>query len=164
MQIPTDQAQPIDIQIIFMRNWDPLLSESSPTPPSSEFNYNYTNPTSTGQPNMSPCEWKQDWEDVQNVARHVGVPEARVKMVDLSSEYWGRVFEPSLRVWEEGGTPNPDVGCNRFVIDVFSPKETLILLGRSSLALCWTTYLIHLVPSSLQVCVIFVHRHKPLTP
>jgi hypothetical protein len=146
-----------------MRNWDPLLSESSPAPPPSGFNYNYINPTSSGLPNMSPCEWKQDWEDVQNVARHVGVPEERVKMVDLSSEYWGRVFEPSLRVWEEGGTPNPDVGCNRFDIDLFSPKETLIVSGRSSLVLCWITYPTHLVLSSLQVCYVSSRLH-PLTP
>ncbi|KAL0946412.1 hypothetical protein HGRIS_012637 [Hohenbuehelia grisea] len=32
---------------------------------------------------------------------------------DLSREYWLRVFEPSLRLWESGVTPNPDVWCNR---------------------------------------------------
>lgn len=34
--------------------------------------------------------------------------------VDLSREYWNRVFEPSLRMWEMGETPNPDVWCNRW--------------------------------------------------
>lgn len=35
--------------------------------------------------------------------------------VDLSKEYWNDVFEPSLRMWEVGHTPNPDVWCNRLV-------------------------------------------------
>lgn len=34
-------------------------------------------------------------------------------MIDLSREYWHRVFEPSLKAWELGVTPNPDVWCNR---------------------------------------------------
>lgn len=33
--------------------------------------------------------------------------------VDLSKEYWNRVFEPALRMWEYGATPNPDVWCNK---------------------------------------------------
>ena len=37
------------------------------------------------------------------------------EQVDLSREYWLRVFEPSLAAWEAGVTPNPDVWCNRFV-------------------------------------------------
>ena len=33
--------------------------------------------------------------------------------IDLSRDYWHRVFEPSLKAWESGVTPNPDVWCNR---------------------------------------------------
>ncbi|KAG1762644.1 tRNA methyl transferase-domain-containing protein, partial [Suillus occidentalis] len=44
------------------------------------------------------CEWEKDWEDV-----------------DLSREYWTRVFEPSLSSGKAGITPNPDVWCNREV-------------------------------------------------
>ncbi|KAL1742161.1 tRNA-specific 2-thiouridylase [Schizophyllum fasciatum] len=47
------------------------------------------------------CEWKKDWNDVQRV--------------DLSREYWTRVFQPSLDAWAIGVTPNPDVLCNRHV-------------------------------------------------
>lgn len=35
------------------------------------------------------------------------------RKVDLTREYWNNVFQPSLRVWEAGNTPNPDVWCNR---------------------------------------------------
>jgi tRNA U34 2-thiouridine synthase MnmA/TrmU len=33
--------------------------------------------------------------------------------VDFTKEYWTRVFEPAVGIWEGGGTPNPDVDCNR---------------------------------------------------
>lgn len=33
--------------------------------------------------------------------------------IDLSREYWLRVFEPSLREWASGLSPNPDVWCNK---------------------------------------------------
>jgi len=35
------------------------------------------------------------------------------RKVDLTREYWNNVFQPSLKVWEIGGTPNPDVWCNK---------------------------------------------------
>lgn len=59
------------------------------------------------------CQWEKDFRDVQAVAKHCGIPDDKVQLVDLSKEYWNRVFEPSVRIWEEGGTPNPDVMCNR---------------------------------------------------
>jgi tRNA-specific 2-thiouridylase len=79
------------------------------------------------------CEWEKDWEDVQRVCKVLDIPCKMVRwllqvgsavslifrnffgQVDLSREYWTRVFEPSLRVWESGGTPNPDIWCNRCV-------------------------------------------------
>ena len=101
-----------------MRNWDPLLSENSREDDSSsrQSTRAYTrNVGPSNQSKSSPCAWEKEWQDVQAVARHVGVPEDRVRLVDLTKEYWGKVFEPAIRVWEEGGTPNPDVDCNRFV-------------------------------------------------
>ncbi|KAF8844544.1 5-methylaminomethyl-2-thiouridylate-methyltransferase [Paxillus ammoniavirescens] len=77
-----------DLSAVFMRNWD-TRDESG---------------TDHG------CEWKKDWEDVQRVCRMLDIP---VRMVDLSREYWSRVFEPSLRIWQLGHTPNPDVWCNK---------------------------------------------------
>lgn len=41
--------------------------------------------------------------------------ELQLPQVDLSREYWTRVFEPSLVAWESGATPNPDIWCNKFV-------------------------------------------------
>ena len=35
------------------------------------------------------------------------------EQIDLSREYWLRVFEPSLRDWASGLSPNPDVWCNK---------------------------------------------------
>lgn len=55
--------------------------------------------------------------------------------IDLSREYWNRVFEPSLKTWEFGGTPNPDVWCNRYVLILpFAIAELTPQPGKSSLA------------------------------
>ena len=32
---------------------------------------------------------------------------------DLTRQYWLRVFEPCLSMWEKGFTPNPDIWCNK---------------------------------------------------
>ena len=40
------------------------------------------------------------------------------RKVDLTKEYWNNVFQPSLKVWEAGGTPNPDVWCNKQVFRI----------------------------------------------
>ncbi|KAJ7067154.1 5-methylaminomethyl-2-thiouridylate-methyltransferase [Mycena amicta] len=82
-------SQDFDLSAVFMRNWDTR----------DEFGTS-----------EKGCEWEKDWDDVQKVCRAYGIP---CRMIDLSKEYWNRVFEPSLRHWEDGITPNPDVWCNR---------------------------------------------------
>ncbi|KAI0797492.1 tRNA-specific 2-thiouridylase, partial [Abortiporus biennis] len=82
--------QDYDLSAVFMRNWD-TRDESG---------------TDQG------CEWKKDWADVQKVCKVLDIP---CRLVDLSREYWTRVFEPSLHTWETGGTPNPDIWCNKEV-------------------------------------------------
>ena len=109
--------QPLNIHVFYMRNWDSLLSE---TPPDSQgpsipatYNYSASSSSSINVPNFSPCSWQRDWESVQRVCDHVGIPRSRVNLVDLSQQYWTKVFEPAINTWEAGGTPNPDVACNR---------------------------------------------------
>ncbi|KAK7693900.1 hypothetical protein QCA50_003473 [Cerrena zonata] len=101
--------QDYDLSAIFMRNWD-TRDESG---------------TDEG------CQWKKDWTDVQNVCKKLDIP---CQMIDLSKEYWNRVFEPSLRVWEDGGTPNPDVWCNKEVkfgalLDKLTVKDAWLATG-----------------------------------
>ncbi|KDQ61228.1 hypothetical protein JAAARDRAFT_125188 [Jaapia argillacea MUCL 33604] len=98
-----------DLSAVFMRNWD-TRDESG---------------TDSG------CEWKKDWEDVQNVCNLLRIP---CEMIDLSREYWTRVFEPSLHYWESGQTPNPDVWCNRSVkfgalVDRLPPNTQWVATG-----------------------------------
>ncbi|KAI0807834.1 5-methylaminomethyl-2-thiouridylate-methyltransferase [Fomes fomentarius] len=101
--------QDYDLSAVFMRNWD-TRDESG---------------TDQG------CEWEKDWEDVQQVCRTLGI---RCEMIDLSREYWTRVFEPALELWESGATPNPDVWCNREVkfgalIDRLTDKSPWLATG-----------------------------------
>ncbi|KZT23973.1 5-methylaminomethyl-2-thiouridylate-methyltransferase [Neolentinus lepideus HHB14362 ss-1] len=101
--------QDYDLSAVFMRNWD-TRDESG---------------TDKG------CEWEKDWEDVQRVCKMLDLP---CRMVDLSREYWTRVFEPSLHLWESGATPNPDVWCNREVkfgalLDRLAPQTQWLATG-----------------------------------
>jgi hypothetical protein len=143
-------TQDLNLSVMFMHNWDPLLSENASTssPPQSPISLSYNTPTSSSTPNLSPCQWQVDLRDVQRVAAHVGIPEQDVKMVDLTKEYWTDVFEPALGVWEAGGTPNPDVSCNRWVS---------IWLVRSRLRNTWqTTELLRsamLCPTDLHISI-----------
>ncbi|KAF8150428.1 tRNA-specific 2-thiouridylase [Pholiota molesta] len=77
-----------DLSAIYMRNWD----------------------TRDEFANDKGCEWEKDWEDVQRVCKQLDLP---CELIDLSQQYWNRVFEPSLRDWESGLSPNPDVWCNK---------------------------------------------------
>ncbi|EMD38131.1 hypothetical protein CERSUDRAFT_134714 [Gelatoporia subvermispora B] len=101
--------QDYDLSAVFMRNWD-TRDESG---------------TDSG------CEWRRDWEDVQQVCKVLDIP---CKMIDLSREYWTRVFEPCLRLWEKGETPNPDIWCNREVkfgalVDRITSENTWLATG-----------------------------------
>lgn len=86
--------QDYDLSAVFMRNWDTRdeLGRDSGL--------------------QTGCEWEKDWQDVQSICRTLDIP---CKLVDLSKEYWNRVFEPALEMWENGQTPNPDVWCNRHI-------------------------------------------------
>ncbi|OBZ65692.1 tRNA-specific 2-thiouridylase MnmA [Grifola frondosa] len=70
----------------------------------------------------SGCEWKKDWADVQRVCRRpvTGVLDAS--------------FRASSGDLEKGGTPNPDIWCNREVkfgalLDHITPKDSWLATG-----------------------------------
>lgn len=56
------------------------------------------------------CTAKQDLEDAQQVADHLGI---RLHTANFASEYWDQVFEYFLREYQQLRTPNPDILCNR---------------------------------------------------
>ncbi|KAI0822810.1 tRNA 5-methylaminomethyl-2-thiouridylate-methyltransferase [Trametes gibbosa] len=128
--------QDYDLSAVFMRNWD-TRDESG---------------TDSG------CEWKKDWEDVQRVCRMLRIP---CTMVDLSREYWNRVFQPALEMWESGVTPNPDVWCNREVkfgalMDHLTSKEAWLATGHYAHK-TWAR-----PPATLSN--LFAHHRIPLRP
>jgi tRNA-5-taurinomethyluridine 2-sulfurtransferase len=101
------KSQDYDLHAVFMRNWDERDEFASD----------------------SGCTWEKSWEKVQNVCRMLNIPCQMVHsmfqywapsmqilsghQIDLSKEYWIRVFQPALDLWETGQTPNPDIWCNR---------------------------------------------------
>jgi tRNA-specific 2-thiouridylase len=78
------------------------------------FMQNWDNPEGTLR---GDCEWEEDYEIAQLVARHLGIP---LHHVNLSKEYKERVADYMFGEYEAGRTPNPDVLCNREIKwDVF---------------------------------------------
>lgn len=55
---------------------------------------------------------EQDWKDACAVSKYLNIP---IEIVNFEKEYWTDVFQPMLRGYENGLTPNPDVLCNRYV-------------------------------------------------
>lgn len=56
------------------------------------------------------CTSQEDWNDVQDVCEHIGIP---YYSVNFAKEYEDRVFSHFLTEYQAGRTPNPDVLCNR---------------------------------------------------
>mmetsp|Transcript_23379 Transcript_23379/g.43512 ORF Transcript_23379/g.43512 Transcript_23379/m.43512 type:complete len:390 (-) Transcript_23379:1538-2707(-) len=73
---------------VFMRNWDQ----------GDEVGDSYT------------CPIAADFADAERVCKQIDIP---LHKADFVADYWNRVFEPYLSRFAEGGTPNPDVFCNK---------------------------------------------------
>ena len=79
------KQQGYDVIGVFMKNWD----EKDPN---------------------GTCTATADWQDVQDVCEHIGIP---YYAVNFEKEYQERVFHYFLEEYRKGRTPNPDVLCNR---------------------------------------------------
>lgn len=56
------------------------------------------------------CAAAADHGDAEGVCERLGL---ELRTVNLSTEYWDRVFTPFLAACQAGQTPNPDVLCNQ---------------------------------------------------
>lgn len=75
-----------DIEGAYMKNW---MAERDP---------------------FGECPWERDVEDARTVADTLGIP---FRVVNLIEDYRERVVDYLIRGYASGGTPNPDVMCNR---------------------------------------------------
>lgn len=60
----------------------------------------------------STCTIDSDWLQVREICNQLNIPCERV---NFEKEYWTQVFEPMLDQYQHGYTPNPDIGCNKYV-------------------------------------------------
>ncbi|CCH61632.1 hypothetical protein TBLA_0F00880 [Henningerozyma blattae CBS 6284] len=72
---------------------------------------NWSKSQSLSDPREEPC-YNRDWREAVKVAEFLGIP---MEKVNFESDYWIDVFEPMLNSYKMGITPNPDIGCNRFI-------------------------------------------------
>jgi tRNA-specific 2-thiouridylase len=63
------------------------------------------------EPELGGCTLDADFGSAARAAKHIGIPLHRV---NLTKEYWSKVFQPTLAAYGTGTeTPNPDVACNK---------------------------------------------------
>lgn len=79
------KEQGYDVEALFMKNWNDTSEDGA-------------------------CLWETDVEDAMMVCDKLDIP---LNTVDLSSDYWDKVFKNFLSEYKNGRTPNPDVLCNQ---------------------------------------------------
>lgn len=55
---------------------------------------------------------ERDWKEVKKICQDLKIDCERV---NFEHEYWNDVFLPMIENYENGLTPNPDIGCNKYV-------------------------------------------------
>ena len=75
------------VEGLFMKNWDEKHADGA-------------------------CIWEADVADAMQICDKLGIP---LNTVDLSIDYWQKVFAEFLREYASGRTPNPDILCNQEV-------------------------------------------------
>ena len=55
---------------------------------------------------------ERDRMDAERVCRQLKIG---FQEVSFQREYWHEVFTPFLKAYQDGGTPNPDLSCNRHI-------------------------------------------------
>jgi tRNA-uridine 2-sulfurtransferase len=79
------KEQGYEVEALFMKNWNEEAEDGA-------------------------CMWETDVEDAMHVCDKLDIP---LNTVDLSSDYWDKVFKNFLSEYKNGRTPNPDVLCNQ---------------------------------------------------
>lgn len=79
------KQQGYEVEALFMKNWNDTTEDGA-------------------------CLWEADVEDAMMVCDKLDIP---LNTVDLSSDYWDKVFKNFLSEYKNGRTPNPDVLCNQ---------------------------------------------------
>ena len=73
-----------DVEAVFMKNWD--------------------------ENDVEFCTAAQDYKDALQVCEMLDIP---LRSIDLTDEYWEKVFKIFLEECKIGRTPNPDIICNK---------------------------------------------------
>ena len=96
-----------DLVGVFMRNWDGGEEGAQ------GWREGVESSASSSSSSRSPaCRIEADFRDAERVCKQLSIP---LFQLDFVSTYYTDVFEPFLEGLRRGGTPNPDVVCNRVV-------------------------------------------------
>ena len=79
------KQQGYEVEALFMKNWD-------------------------DSDNNDKCTWEEDVQDALGVCEKLKIP---INTIDLTEDYWNKVFGIMLEDFKAGLTPNPDILCNQ---------------------------------------------------
>ena len=65
-----------------------------------------------GACNFRTCCSEKDIEDASEVAFQLDIP---YEVLDFTADFQEQIIDKFIRTYEEGGTPNPCIDCNRFM-------------------------------------------------
>ena len=71
----------------------------------------YRNET-ISQGNFKTCCSEKDMEDASEVAFDLNIP---YEIIDFIDDFQDKIIEKFIKVYENGGTPNPCIDCNRYM-------------------------------------------------
>ncbi|KAF8426985.1 tRNA methyl transferase-domain-containing protein [Tirmania nivea] len=113
---------PENLYPLYMTNWNPssltradLLIHRRPPRDKPSLFHLQDKPKLTTQTRASKEEkcTTREFRLVQELCSFLGLRDPL--HMNFEKEYWTEVFEPMVASYERGETPNPDVGCNRWV-------------------------------------------------
>lgn len=79
------KEQGYDVSALFMKNWQERSTDGR-------------------------CMWEKDVSDAAQICEQLNIP---LNTIDLSEDYWEKVFSHFLQEHQNGRTPNPDILCNQ---------------------------------------------------
>ncbi|KAI5811745.1 tRNA-specific 2-thiouridylase, partial [Peziza echinospora] len=107
---------PENLHPLYMVNWNPqALSDRTthaPRLPRNKASLAHLLPPPPAATDGLKCTTRE-FRQVEDLCAFLGLRAPRY--MNFEKEYWGDVFVPMVEGYEKGETPNPDVGCNRWV-------------------------------------------------
>lgn len=104
-----------NLQPFYMANWSSSANPPSVVPPQPPHNKPQAKDSAAETQSLRDQDpgkcTEREFNDVKDICQALGLKEPLY--LSFEKEYWNEVFTPMIETFQRGGTPNPDVECNR---------------------------------------------------